>query len=147
MGQDDQYLLPRQLDLSEITCYGFDMDYTLCEYRAPAMDSLAHTLAKEFIVNRWTAHSCLLPSLCTIVPHLLGILIFVSDILQLCRCGHAPELLQLEYEAGLGGVVRGSWLDRDTGNLLVVDSLGHILQCSHGRRSGDSFIKSFEPVL
>ena len=61
MGQDDQYLLPRQLDLSEITCYGFDMDYTLCEYRAPAMDSLAHTLAKEFIVNRWTAHSCLLP--------------------------------------------------------------------------------------
>ena len=57
-----------------------------------------------------------------------------SDILQLCRCGHAPELLQLQYEAGLGGVVRGSWLDRDTGNLLVVDSLGHILQCSHGYR-------------
>ena len=50
------------------------------------------------------------------------------------RCGHAPELLQLQYEAGLGGVVRGSWLDRDTGNLLVVDSLGHILQCSHGYR-------------
>ena len=54
MGLDDQYSLLRQLDLSEITCYGFDMDYTLCEYRAPAMDSLAHTLAKEFIVNRWT---------------------------------------------------------------------------------------------
>ena len=50
----DQYSLLRQLDLSEITCYGFDMDYTVCEYRAPAMDSLAHTLAKEFIVNRWT---------------------------------------------------------------------------------------------
>ena len=50
----DKYSLLRQLDLSEISCYGFDMDYTLCEYRAPAMDSLAHTLAKEFIVNRWT---------------------------------------------------------------------------------------------
>ena len=54
MGHDDQYSLLRQLDLSEITCYGFDMDYTVCEYRAPAMDTLAHTLAKEFIVNRWT---------------------------------------------------------------------------------------------
>ena len=64
MGQDDQYSLLRQLDLSEITCYGFDMDYTVCEYRAPAMDSLAHTLAKEFIVNRWTVF-CIIMYNCT----------------------------------------------------------------------------------
>ena len=65
----DQYSLLRKLDLSEITCYGFDMDYTVCEYRAPAMDSLAHTLAKEFIVNRWTVfciimYNCQLHIIC-----------------------------------------------------------------------------------
>ena len=69
-----------------------------------------------------------------IAHHLLGIFVISVVTHVNARCGHAPELLQLQYEAGLGGVVRGSWLDRDTGNLLVVDSLGHILQCSHGYR-------------
>ena len=56
MRRTDIFCVPlRTLKLGEIACYGFDMDYTLCEYKAPAMDSLAHTLAKEFIVNRWTA--------------------------------------------------------------------------------------------
>ena len=50
----EKIFVNQSLDFSAITCFGFDMDYTLCEYRAPAMDSLAHTLAKEFIVNRWT---------------------------------------------------------------------------------------------
>ena len=70
----DKYSLLRQLDLSEITCYGFDMDYTLCEYRAPAMDSLAHTLAKEFIVNRWTVF-CIIMYNCQLYIICLGCLL------------------------------------------------------------------------
>ena len=51
------------------------------------------------------------------------------------ECGHHPGLLRLEYEE----VVRGAWLDREAGNLLMVDTLGHILHARHGKRYGCNF--------
>ena len=94
--------MSRSLDLDEISCYGFDMDYTLAEYLSPAMDELGHSLAKQHLVS---------------------------------ECGHHPGLLRLEYEE----VVRGAWLDREAGNLLMVDTLGHILNARHGKRYGCNF--------
>ena len=41
----------RNLNLSKISCYGFDMDYTLCEYISPHFDELAFTLAKQWMVD------------------------------------------------------------------------------------------------
>jgi len=41
----------RHLDLSTISCYGFDMDYTLCEYISPQFDSLACSLAVDHLVE------------------------------------------------------------------------------------------------
>jgi len=87
----------RSLDMDEISCFGFDMDYTLAEYLSPAMDQLGHSLAKQHLVT---------------------------------ECGHLPGLLELEYEE----VVRGAWLDREAGNLLTVDTLGHILHARHGKK-------------
>jgi len=39
------------LDLSTISCYGFDMDYTLCEYISPQFDALACSLALDHLVE------------------------------------------------------------------------------------------------
>jgi len=41
----------KNLNLSKITCYGFDMDYTLCEYISPQFDELAVNLAKNWLVD------------------------------------------------------------------------------------------------
>ena len=89
----------RSLDLEDISCYGFDMDYTLAEYLSPAVDELGHALARQHLVT---------------------------------QCGHDPELLELEFQEELA--TRGAWLDREAGNLLVVDSLGHILHCTHANK-------------
>ena len=35
--------------MDEISCFGFDMDYTLAEYLSPAMDQLGHSLAKQHL--------------------------------------------------------------------------------------------------
>ena len=41
-------------------------------------------------------------------------------------CGHPEEISGLLYDSGFP--VRGSLFDRQLGNLLLVDRLGHILQ-------------------
>ena len=92
-------IFQRSLDLEDISCYGFDMDYTLAEYLSPAVDELGHALARQHLVT---------------------------------QCGHDPELLELEFQEELA--TRGAWLDREAGNLLVVDSLGHILHCTHANK-------------
>ena len=50
-SKKDQVFVNRSLDLSQIRCYGFDMDYTLCEYISPQFDELAFNLAKKFLVD------------------------------------------------------------------------------------------------
>ena len=55
------------------------------------------------------------------------------------ECGHHPGLLNLEYEE----LVRGAWLDREAGNLLMVDTLGHILHARHGKRYGYNYSNNF----
>jgi len=42
----------KHLNLGSVRCFGFDMDYTLCEYLSPAFDALAFDLAKQFLVSR-----------------------------------------------------------------------------------------------
>ena len=42
----------KHLNLEKIKCFGFDMDYTLCEYISPAFDELAFDLAKQFLVDK-----------------------------------------------------------------------------------------------
>jgi len=99
LTQRESVFVNRRLDLSELTCYGFDMDYTLCEYSSPDSEQLAYQLAKEHLVT---------------------------------KCGHGQEIMDLKYDEDLP--VRGSWLDIDHGNLLIVDSLGYILDAKHGSR-------------
>ena len=45
---------------------------------------------------------------------------------------YPQDILGLQYDDTLA--VRGSWYDRDTGNMLIVDQLGYILNCTHGTR-------------
>jgi 5'-nucleotidase len=49
-GQEDTVFTNSQLDLATISCFGFDMDYTLCEYISPEFDALACGLAAEWLV-------------------------------------------------------------------------------------------------
>ena len=51
IAKDKEIYVNRSLNLSKIRCYGFDMDYTLCEYISPQFDELACTLAKKFMVD------------------------------------------------------------------------------------------------
>jgi len=48
---EDRVHANRHLDLSTISCYGFDMDYTLCEYISPQFDALACSLAIDHLVE------------------------------------------------------------------------------------------------
>ena len=50
-SKKEQVFVNRNLNLSQIRCYGFDMDYTLCEYISPQFDELAFNLAKKFLVD------------------------------------------------------------------------------------------------
>ena len=42
----------RNIDLGSISCYGFDMDYTLCEYITPQLELLTYQLAQQYLVNQ-----------------------------------------------------------------------------------------------
>jgi len=42
----------KYLNMEKIKCFGFDMDYTLCEYISPAYDVLGFDLAKRHLVEK-----------------------------------------------------------------------------------------------
>ena len=48
----EQLFVNQHLDLSEIDCYGFDMDYTLAEYISPQFDELGGRLALQWMVDQ-----------------------------------------------------------------------------------------------
>jgi len=48
---EDQIHANRHINLGDISSYGFDMDYTLCEYISPQFDELACSLAVEHLVQ------------------------------------------------------------------------------------------------
>jgi len=52
LPHEEQVFVNKNLNLSKISVYGFDMDYTLCEYISPEFDELAFTLAKKWLVER-----------------------------------------------------------------------------------------------
>ena len=47
----ERIFVNQSLDLSTISCYGFDMDYTLCEYLSPQFDELGCSLTQRFLVS------------------------------------------------------------------------------------------------
>jgi 5'-nucleotidase len=51
LEKERKIFVNKNLNLSKITCYGFDMDYTLCEYISPQFDELACELAKTWMVD------------------------------------------------------------------------------------------------
>ena len=72
-------------------------------------------------------------TLCEYVSPDMDILAFnLAREFLVSRCGHPPQVSQLEFDPTFP--VRGAWYDRDLGNLLLVDIMGHILQCHHGIR-------------
>jgi hypothetical protein len=42
----------REINLTEISLVGFDMDYTLCEYKSPEYDQLSYNLAIEGLLAK-----------------------------------------------------------------------------------------------
>ena len=48
------------------------------------------------------------------------------------KCGHGQEIMNFKYDENIP--VRGSWLDIEHGNFLIVDHLGYILEAKHGSR-------------
>ena len=48
----EKIFVNQSLDLSSISCYGFDMDYTLCEYISPSFDQLGCSLTQKFLVEK-----------------------------------------------------------------------------------------------
>ena len=51
LEKEKRIFVNKNLNLAKITCYGFDMDYTLCEYVSPQFDELACDLAKSWLVE------------------------------------------------------------------------------------------------
>ncbi|XP_023324415.1 cytosolic purine 5'-nucleotidase [Eurytemora carolleeae] len=49
--QTDRIYANKVLNLGNIKCFGFDMDYTLCEYISPEYDELAFRVAKTHLVK------------------------------------------------------------------------------------------------
>ena len=49
---NEKIFVNKNIDLSKIKCYGFDMDYTLCEYISPKFDELAFHLSQQFLVQK-----------------------------------------------------------------------------------------------
>ena len=48
----EKIFVNQSVDLSSISCYGFDMDYTLCEYISPSFDQLGCSLTQRFLVEK-----------------------------------------------------------------------------------------------
>jgi len=51
ISAEKRIFVNRAVNLQKIQYYGFDMDYTLCEYISPDFDILAFSLAKQFMVD------------------------------------------------------------------------------------------------
>ena len=47
----EKIFVNQSLDFSTITCFGFDMDYTLCEYISPNFDQLGSDLTQKYLVE------------------------------------------------------------------------------------------------
>ena len=51
--KDDQKIhVVKNLNMSRISYYGFDMDFTLCKYVSAEFDKTAFLLAKHWMVNQ-----------------------------------------------------------------------------------------------
>ena len=50
VSQTDRIYANKVLNLGNIKCFGFDMDYTLCEYISPEYDELAFRNIEFFII-------------------------------------------------------------------------------------------------
>ena len=46
----EKIFVNQSLDFSAIDCFGFDMDYTLCEYISPNFDQLGCDLTQKYLV-------------------------------------------------------------------------------------------------
>merc|ERR1711962_229540 len=51
ISPEQRIFVNRAVNLQKVEYYGFDMDYTLCEYISPEFDMLAFNLAKQFMVS------------------------------------------------------------------------------------------------
>ena len=47
----ERIFVNQSLNLSSVHCFGFDMDYTLCEYISPEFDKLGYHLVKQWLVD------------------------------------------------------------------------------------------------
>ena len=47
----ERIFVNQALDLSEMKCFGFDMDYTVAEYISPEFDELGYRLAAQWMVD------------------------------------------------------------------------------------------------
>ena len=47
----EKIFVNQSLDFSTISCFGFDMDYTLCEYISPNFDQLGCDLTQKYLVD------------------------------------------------------------------------------------------------
>ena len=51
ISDTERIFVNQSMDFSSISCCGFDMDYTLCEYISPNFDQLGCTLAQRWLVE------------------------------------------------------------------------------------------------
>ena len=51
IAPSERIFVNQSLDMSCVQCFGFDMDYTLCEYISPEFDKLGFNLAKQWLVD------------------------------------------------------------------------------------------------
>ena len=109
----------RSLHLEKIKFFGFDMDYTLAEYKSP-----------EYEVCR-RGHCNLYSFKIGLIIHdqiqILGFRLLQERLVSL---GYPEQLLEFEYDPTFP--TRGLWFDMHYGNLLKVDAYGNILACVHG---------------
>ena len=107
----DGVFATNELDLKNVSVYGFDYDYTLACYKE-SVDHLIYNLGRETLVRKLKVFKI----------HKLPLLIPHSNLF--INMQYPSEILKLNYQPGFA--VRGLHFDIGKGLLLKVDSFHQI---------------------
>eukprot|EP00092_Neocalanus_flemingeri_P082218 GFUD01102881.1.p1 GENE.GFUD01102881.1~~GFUD01102881.1.p1 ORF type:complete len:304 (+),score=78.52 GFUD01102881.1:29-940(+) len=128
----DKIFVNRNLNLSKITCYGFDMDYTLCEYY-PEFDELAFTLAKRFIVDNLgypeevldIEYNPQFPVRCLWFDRNTGNLLKVDQFGKILDCCHGFRILKSEE---IKSIYPGKIQRKDDKRIFVMNTVFNLAE-------------------
>merc|ERR1719483_1377625 len=119
MEASNRIFVNRSLALEKIKFYGFDMDYTLAEYKSPEYDFLGFELVKERLIEIGYPKEIQKFEFKPEFPvrglwwdNLHGNMLKVDGFGNILYCCHGLKFMKPEFP------VRGLWWDNLHGNML-----------------------------